>query len=75
MNTGKRRRCHNQANEYSYRFADEHGHEYKMVFRLYNDGVAFRYELHASAGDGIPEEPTTYRIEEGNKRRKQLINP
>lgn len=75
MSTGKRRRCHNQANEYSYRFADEHGHEYKMVFRLYNDGVAFRYELPTSVGDDIPQEVTTYRIDEGTKRWMQRFNP
>lgn len=75
MSTGKRRRCHNQANEYSYRFADGYGHEYKMVFRLYNDGVAFRYESHDFSGDGIPEELTTYRIDEGTERWMQRFNP
>ena len=43
MISGKRRHCRNEANEYVYRFTDASGKTVRMVFRLYNDGVAFRY--------------------------------
>lgn len=75
MNTGKRRRCHNRANEYAYRFSDKHGQEFEMVFRLYDDGVAFRYEVRNFSEKGLPEELTAYRIDEGTRRWMQRFNP
>lgn len=75
MNTGKRRNCHNQANEYVYRFAGKQGQAFDMVFRLYNDGVAFRYELHDFPESDPLEELTTYRIDEGTRRWMQRFNP
>lgn len=75
MNSGKRHQCRNQANEYSYRFADSRGREFEMVFRLYNDGVAFRYELHDFPESEPLEELTTYRIAEGTRRWMQRFNP
>ena len=39
MLAGKRRHCTNEANEYEVRAGDG-----RLVFRLYNDGLAFRYE-------------------------------
>ena len=71
MISGKRRHCRNEANEYVYRFTDASGKAVRMVFRLYNDGVAFRYELDSLQGDRFTDELTTYRIAEGTRRWMQ----
>ena len=68
MLTGKRRECSNSANEYTYTYADSTGAEVRIVFRLYNDGLAFRYELDGLVDDRVIDEHTTYRIEEGRQR-------
>ena len=52
MLAGKRLHCKNEANEYRCG---------AMVLRVYNDGLAFRYE-------GTGKETTTYRIAEGTRR-------
>ncbi len=67
MVAGKRRHCTNRANEYTASLGDG----VTMVWRLYNDGVAFRYELTGGGGKAIPQESTTYRIAEGTKRWMQ----
>ena len=68
MLTGKRRECSNSANEYTYVYEDSMGAELRMVFRLYNDGLAFRYEIDGLTDDLVTDEHTTYRIEEGRQR-------
>lgn len=68
MISGKRLVCHNEANEYTYLFNDATGAEVRMVFRLYNDGLAFRYEMDALKEDLVNDEQTTYLIEEGRNR-------
>ena len=68
MLTGKRRECSNSANEYTYIYEDSIGGEARIVFRLYNDGLAFRYELDGLIDDIVTDEHTTYRIEEGRQR-------
>ena len=68
MLTGKRRECSNSANEYTYAYADSMGAEVRIVFRLYNDGLAFRYEIDDLTDDLVTDEFTTYRIEEGRQR-------
>ncbi len=59
MLTGKRLHCTNEANEYLLPL----NKKVRMAFRLYNDGIAFRYE-------GMPagSEQTAYRIPDGTKR-------
>jgi hypothetical protein len=57
MLSGKRRHCTNEANEYR---------TGNMVLRLYNDGLAFRYE-----DANWTKEQTAYRIPEGTKRWMQ----
>ncbi len=64
MLAGKRLHCTNEANEYR---ADI-GNGQRLVMRLYNDGVAFRYELTGLRGGSLPIEQTTYLIPEGMKR-------
>lgn len=71
MLTGKRTECSNEANEYLIEFEDSVGRELMMRLRLYNDGVAFRYELPEMEGDGVTDELTTYRIPAGTRRWMQ----
>ena len=56
MMAGKRQHCTNEAHEYR---------QGALVWRLYNDGIAFRYEGNAQ------EEQTTFLISEGTKRWMQ----
>ena len=61
MLTGKRLHCTNEANEYQLTL----GKDVRLTMRLYNDGVAFRY-------DGLSDkEKTAYKIPQGTKRWMQ----
>ena len=64
MLEGKRLHCTNEANEYQAPI----GSNAKIVMRLYNDGVAFRYEYIKLENQKQPEEHTVYLIPEGTKR-------
>ena len=68
MVSGKRLHCTNQANEYvlHYQYAD--GSPLHLVMRVYNDGIAFRYELSSLKGETLKDEATTFRIPEGMRR-------
>ena len=69
MLEGKRLHCTNKANEYSSplrNFAVS-----KIVMRLYNDGIAFRYEYSYLRDNKVPSEDTNYIIPEGTKRWMQ----
>ena len=59
MLIGKRLHCTNEANEY--RMGN-------LVMRLYNDGLAFRYEYKGLQNVKAPTEQTAYIIPEGIKR-------
>ena len=63
MPAGKRRHCTNAGNEYTAAL----GRGVQLVLRLYNDGVAFRYDLTNVKGT-LPQELTTFRIPEGTRR-------
>ena len=67
MLEGKRLHCTNQANEYQASI----GPNAKMVMRLYNDGIAFRYEYTNLQNTKAPAEQTAYIIHEGTKRWMQ----
>ena len=67
MLEGKRLHCTNEANEYQAPI----GSNAKIVMRLYNDGIAFRYEYTGLKDSKVPEEHTTYLIPEGMKRWMQ----
>ena len=64
MISGKRLHCTNEANEYRVALNSNT----TLVWQLYNDGVAFRYELTGMGGKSVPEEQTSYRISEGTTR-------
>ena len=68
MKEGKRLHPSNVANEYVCEYADKNGKPVQLVFRLYNDGVAFRYELSGLRGEQLKGEQTVYTIPEGTKR-------
>ena len=67
MLSGKRLHCTNQAREYEAKL----GENLRLVMRLYNDGVAFRYEWSGLRNQVLPKEQTTYLIPEGTKRWMQ----
>ena len=66
MLAGKRLHCTNEGNEYEAQL-DKNT---LLRLRIYNDGVAFRYELKG-CNDTLPQELTAYRIAEGTKRWMQ----
>lgn len=74
MLTGKREKCHNEALEQVFTFSDSTHKEVKMRVRLYNDGLAFRYEGYAEIPTRLAGELTTYRIPEGTKRWMQKFD-
>ena len=63
MLSGKRSHCVNDANEYRWTMSDGQ----TIVLRLYNDGVAYRYEFTNLTGD-LPCEQSTYHVAEGTRR-------
>ena len=71
MKEGKRLHPRNVANEYVCEYADQNGKPVHLVFRLYNDGVAFRYELSGLKGEQLKGEQTVYTIPDGTRRWMQ----
>ncbi len=67
MLAGKRLKCSNKANEY----ISQLGENVRIVLRIYNDGIAFRYEFSGLEDAALPEEQTAWRIPEGTKRWMQ----
>ena len=67
MLSGKRLHCKNQARVYEAKLSDQ----LRLVLRLYDDGVAFRYEWSGLQNQVLPKEQTTYLIPEGTKRWMQ----
>jgi len=70
---GKRRDCRNAALEKVFRFKNAAGKVLDLVFRAYNDGVAFRYVFPEADGDTcrITGERTSFVIPEGTERWMQ----
>lgn len=67
MLSGKRMHCTNRAYEY---VAELNGNQ-RMVVRLYNDGLAFRYELTGLNAVNAMSEQTAFRIADGKRRWMQ----
>lgn len=67
MLSGKRLHCTNRANEY----VAELNSNQRLVIRLFNDGLAFRYELTDLQSAPLPREHTAFRIADGCKRWMQ----
>ena len=68
MLAGKRLHCTNRGNEavFQYKYAD--GSPLRLVMRVYDDGIAFRYELTGLNEEKFKDEQTTFSIPEGTKR-------
>jgi len=77
MLTGKRSQCTNEANEQVFTFANPAGAPLQVIFRVYNDGVAFRYRLPKAGTEpvNIKDEYTTYHIPEQTARWIQKYDP
>ena len=73
MITGKRKHCTNRAVERTYQFKNRQGQTIDIVFRAYDDGVAFNYSIQSLSNEKefIIEELTNYPIPEGTKRWMQ----
>ena len=67
MKTGKRAVCMNEANEYKAQISDN----VAVILRIYNDGIAFRYEYNHLNNAMAPFEQTAFKIMEGTKRWMQ----
>ncbi len=67
MLSGKRLHCTNEAREYQTTL----GNGVRLVLRLYNDGIAFRYEFSKLQNTKPPKERTAFRIPEGTRRWMQ----
>lgn len=77
MITGKKSHCTNRGVERTYRFENEQQQILQVVFRVYDNGVAFRYILDAAGPDAefITDEFTTYHVPDGTKRwMQQYVN-
>lgn len=77
MVTGKKSHCTNKGFERTYSFVNEQQQTLNVTFRVYNDGVAFRYTLDAAGSDTeyITNELTAYPIANGTKRwMQQYVN-
>ncbi len=70
MLTGKRSHCSNQGTERIFRFKNKEEQILDVVFRVYDDGVAFNYSIESieNEKENIVEELTSYLIPEGVKR-------
>ena len=67
MLAGKRHRCSNEAYEYTAELASD----LLLRVRLYDDGLAFRYECSGLSNVLPPQEQTTFRIPDGTRRWMQ----
>jgi len=70
---GKRQDCRNEAMEKVLRFRNGNGQLLDMVFRAYDNGVAFRYRFPGNTGDScqVTGEATGFMIPAGTKRWMQ----
>jgi len=62
MLSGKQRICHNYTNERTFTFTNPAGAHLVLDFRVYNDGIAFRYELPGEGERTIEKEETGFSI-------------
>ncbi len=62
MPIGKRSVCLNKANEKTFTMENKSGKKIKIVFRAYDDGIAFRYELTNEKQDVVLEEVSGFKV-------------
>lgn len=66
MRTGKRSHCTNTGREYRFAVSGDEGR--RIVLRVYDDGVAFRYEIDSLGGNPVDGELTSYAVADGVRR-------
>jgi len=73
MICGKRQLCENFGNEKTFSFKNSNHQPLNIVFRVYNDGIAFRYVFpnHSDAAKNISSEETTYVLPDNTNRWMQ----
>lgn len=73
MICGKRLLCENFGTEKTFSFQNSDHQLLNIIFRVYNDGVAFCYEFpdHSTDQKNIIDEATTYNLPEGTNRWMQ----
>ncbi len=75
MSSGKRRNCFNEGVERTYRFINSDNIRLDVIFRVYNDGIAFRYVFPDTACTlEITDESTTFIVPRQIKRWTQKLN-
>ena len=69
LKAGKRLEIHNLANEQDFTFQNSKKSKLELIFRVYNDGVAFRYRFPETGLDQykITAEATTFSVPPGGK--------
>lgn len=76
MITGKRSHCINEAFERTYSFENQEGNTLDITFRVYDNGVVFRYEINTIADkEYVVDEYTAYNIPQGAQRWMQQYDP
>lgn len=77
MIIGKRKERENFANEKLFQFKNENNALVNIIFRAYNDGIAFRYEFPEKSGSkiNILAENTAYILPKGTNRWMQEFEP
>lgn len=70
MICGKKILCENWGNEKVFKYVNSNNQPLNIVFRVYNDGVAFRYEFKDSSNSSVDiiDETTSYTIPSGTNR-------
>ncbi len=73
MICGKRKSCENSGTETAFHFVNSNHQPLHIVFRVYNDGVAFRYEFPNTSDSvfNITDEATTYILPDSTNRWMQ----
>jgi len=73
---GKRSQCRNMANETIVSFENPGKAKLNIIIRVYNDGVAFRYQFPEKDGSFVMnDELTSYSIPDSTKRWMEKFNP
>ncbi len=71
MLSGKRSHCKNEGTERTFTFQNKKKETLNVVVRVFNDGVAFRYDLENKTIDTLLRENTSYAIENGRTKWMQ----
>ena len=73
MITGKRKNCENFGTEKIFSYKNSDGQPLNIVFRVYNDGIAFRYVFpnHSDSTVNVTSEATAYNLPDSTCRWMQ----